>query len=40
MEWLKELERLYKENRNAFRQRWEEKMPALGQNQGFSGGGF
>ena len=36
----KELERLYKENRNAFRQRWEEKMPALGQNQGFSGGGF
>ena len=35
----KELERLYKENRNAFRQRWEEKLPELGQTRGFSGGG-
>lgn len=35
----KELERLYKENRDAFRQRWEEKLPELGQTRGFSGGG-
>ena len=34
-----ELARLYKNNRNAFRQRWEEKMPELGQSQRFSGGG-